>query len=345
MEIFLDKDFVKEFPKGISTFDKELTEDYFRFLRRLRKIRIKTNLTWDEFEHELRRNKNIILANFINLNPQEFVFNAHLDLSIDPIREISAFSLLFAEDEDAVSYYNGWGFECICSRNFNNKWSIYSGSRPDRCMKVTNKSDIPDIIHFTSYNKIRNFRHPIHALIIFDLYILGDKDNQRMRDNLFPLLKNLLILPSKNQTIDLMIITKFNEFIPEDIKEKYDQINNFLNETFDDVRIHLSLIEYSKKHKPYDDASLKARRIYTNYLLVKSDDSFTYFRPGGKINNTTDIEFNFVFYSLNPEFVMSELKSIKSYVDKVPAKVPYAPNKHRVLFYPDKRNRLLSEFG
>ena len=343
MEIFLDKDFVKEFPKGISTFNKELTEDYFQCLRRLRKIKIKTNFTWDEFEHELRRNENIILENLINLNPQEFVFDAHIDFSVSPIEKTSAFLLFFAEEKDTVSYSNSWGFECICSRNFNNKWSIYSGSRPDNCMKVTDKSDISDTICFTSYKKIQNFGHPIHALIIFDLYILVDKDNQRIRDNLFPLLKNLLLQPSKNQIVDLMIITKFNEYIPEDIKAKYELINDFLSDTFDDVRVHLSLIEYSKKYQTYSAASLKPRRIYTNYFLVKSDDSFTYFKPNGKINNTTDIEFKFVYYSLNPEFVMSELKLIKKYVEKVPMKEPYAANKQRVLFYPDKRNRLLNE--
>ena len=106
---------------------------------------------------------------------------------------------------------------------------------------------------------------------------------------------------------------------------------------------HLSLIEYDKAYKPDNSPSLNFRRIYTNYFMIKSDKSYTYFNPRGKINENTDIVFNFVFYQNMPGFVKNELRDISEYLRRLENSEDQGYVKARTRFFPDKKNRLLDK--
>ncbi len=82
---------------------------------------------------------------------------------------------------------------------------------------------------FTNWRQLSIFKHPFRNLLILDLYLLGNKSNQKCKDNIIPLLNSFSSFIN-NSTFELTIVTKeipgARDGNPVDkIEESYANIN------------------------------------------------------------------------------------------------------------------------
>ncbi len=129
-----------------------------------------------------------------------------------------------------------------------------------------------------SWSDIKRLAHPINSLILTDNYILKDKTD--IASNLIPLLDSLLPDKLDNCKFQLMIITQLTEELM--FTGRYSEILQQINSLNRKYAIELSLISCLV-------GSIHDRRIFTNYCMFESNNSFTYFNIKGNVKKNTTL--------------------------------------------------------
>ncbi|MDA3904960.1 MAG: hypothetical protein PF484_02680 [Bacteroidales bacterium] len=338
MELFLDKNFLNNF--YVIYDDKNIYhEDICAFFKRLRNYKLITNYSsFDELMFDAEES-NPMIHYFIETKVPEIFFNQNL--SKDVVKELFYYSgspikILFIEDDNKLPEL--YGFKSISSSNIKEKWMpFYKGRNDDyNSIKTTKNKNLERYERFEKWEDFLNFAHPLHSIVISDRYILTNNTNQKVENNLFPLLRNL-INPSKNEShIDIMIIThKINTNI------EYNRVNSFIKDSLKLKNYHLSIVRDSPAHK-----SEHFRRIYTNYFSIHIENSLNIFKDNGSyIDKNNDITFRFLFNDKNQRFFLKEAKDINNWLSKLNnrPKLGYAPEE--IYYYPDKKNKLLDQIN
>lgn len=230
------------------------------------------------------------------------------------------------------------GYIYISSSNIELGWKPVRSVRNDSTLKVTLDKSFPDRLKFNSWQKLEEKCLPLTSMIIFDRYIVGDKKNQRLTDNLFRILsmfcRNTLVKPLK-----VTIISEFNS--DEHIKAAYDKISEFLKAS-DIGNVEINIIRHDKNAYPNDFEGLHSRQILTNNLRIKCEDSFNLFKENGKVNNGSDISFGYSMSFNSSVFFEKEIKDLKRYVGNLRNKSLETNVIPRVYFYTDKENYLFA---
>ncbi len=339
-EIIIDKSFLDRFVE-IYDPENELHADFKSFLKKVRDFDLIINYTnRDEFEEALKNNP--ILDIIIDTKPPEITYNKNLltDLISNEFYNNSSPIKIFLVElssEECSKLSEKFGFEYLSTTNISNRWKIYSGKREDFKMKVTKDQDFNCEIRFDSWNKLDNFNHPVHSIIIDDHYILTNNSNQQLKDNLYPLIKKLTNTCCKNRVFHLTIIT-------EKLYAPIDKVYEDLRFIFDKdlgMNYHLNIILHNKSMYPSNFEDLKWRRIYTNYFIIKSDKSFNFFKHNSRINQKSDIEFEFIFNNYEWQSFKKDIFDIRRYVDKVENRPAIGSCKEIMNFCKDKENRLI----
>lgn len=130
----------------------------------------------------------------------------------------------------------------------------------------------------SEWSDFRRLTHPMNSLILTDNFILSDKLDISI--NLIPLLDALLPDKLNKCKFQLMIITK--EMDPPTFNTRYAEVLNQIGKLNRNYEIEFSLITASIG-KTHD------RRIFTNYSLLESNNSFTYFDADGKVKKNTTL--------------------------------------------------------
>ena len=132
------------------------------------------------------------------------------------------------------------------------------------------KIDLSD--NFIGWGFLQKFKAiNYNNLIISDGYILSDKSNQKMEDNIIPILRNLV--SGKKENINISILTKVFYPINSEakyIKEKAKKRHSKLNSVFANYRIKF-LIILSNFPFPF---VLHDRNISTNFSLIDCGEGF-----------------------------------------------------------------------
>lgn len=234
-----------------------------------------------------------------------------------------------------LSYEKGYIY--LSDENISTVWESYTKDKRNNMFKVSNSEIIPDELKFNCWSKLENFSKPLTSIIIFDKYILNDISRQKMIHNIFPLFNYLLHNINKEKDITITIICEPKDW---NIEHRQKQINAFfISKGFSNIKVNI--IKHFKTFYPNGFEGLHGRVIFTNYYHLRSDDSFNYFN-NKKVNNDADLKINFCLSKTNKFFYMKELSDIKRYVSKLKNN-PKSPKKeHRLLFFPNKINYLLS---
>lgn len=128
----------------------------------------------------------------------------------------------------------------------------------------------------TSWNDLKRLAHPMNSMILTDNYIVKEIDDIAI--NLIPLLDALLPANLENSKFQLMIITL--EMEPVKFSIRYTEVIKQLKKLKRNYEIELSFISTSLEYN-HD------RRIYTNYCMFESNNSFTYFNAKGNVKKDT----------------------------------------------------------
>jgi len=340
MELFIDRDFLDNF---FLLYDNEdiYHEDIKMFFKKLNNCKIITNYnSLEEFVQEAE-DSNPMLHYFIEVSVPEIEFREQLTAEVnnEEFYNIgSPLKLLFIESKNNIA--KNFGFTSINTTDLSEKWKpFYRGRNEDfNELKTSKDKTLKRHERFEKWEDLQSFRHPIHSIIIVDRYILVDKRNQKISNNLFLLLKNLIMKNTNHSHIDLLIISHELQI---GFKAIYNKINTFLKEVLKLKSFHFSLVidPPGKKFEHF-------RRIYSNYYTIFLDNSLNIFKDNGSYHDrNTNIAFKFHFNDKNYRFIKKEFKDINDWLDTIENRPKIGSDTEKIYYYPDKKNKLLCLFS
>ena len=256
----------------------------------------------------------------------------------DKIGEYNIF-LINSNSTDCKILTKERGYLYINDENIESTWKIIMEMRKGIPYKVTNSTIVPEIQRFNSWTRFNQIITPISSMIIFDNYILKDQDNQKIRNNLLPLLEVLMANSHTRKPLTLTIITQPSP--GQCIMHLRGIINAHLISK-GILNVQINIIKHFKRFYPANFEGLHSRYILTNYLRIKSEDSFNYFKANGKVNNDADVHVDFCFDKKSKFLYQKELIDIKKYINRINNDPNNPEDDFKIIFHPNKINHLLN---
>jgi hypothetical protein len=257
MELYIDKEFLDNFYLDYN--DKPIQEIVKKIFIEYGEKRVFVN--YDAANFEKLENENEFFALISNIIPPTPVnsIKEHL-FSKSDFRQTIVF---LNYNEEWLKDIESKGALCFCFENFEEKIK-----------------NIIDQLHFridlsesfTDWNFLSKFHFlDFNTITISDRYILSDKDNQKIDDNLIPVLKSFF--SNKKTEIKIDILTKeLNAISSSDNhkKEKAKKIINKLNRVFANSKAKFNIImnDFPSHYVMHD------RSIATNFSLLECGKGF-----------------------------------------------------------------------
>ncbi|WP_313112898.1 hypothetical protein [Aequorivita sediminis] len=306
MELYIEKEFLDNFfveDKGtIQERVKKVFEDYGS-----KKVFIDIPIK-DTTHLEQLKKDNEVFASICS--------NDKLPFSVDSIKEHLfeksdfAQTLVFVnEDKDWLEDAENRGALCFT-------WKNYISKVESIVLNYHKEIDLIDkFVGWKDLDKIKNL--PSNEVIIDDPYILTDTHNQKIKDNLIPLL--ISIFNNKSSQINTTLLTKFNDSnkyqTSDKITSKAKSIHGKLNSHFADFKVSFKIIST-------DDSlgyglKFHDRIILTNFLKLECGEGFNLV-PTKK--STSEIRIDSIFTKRTYDR-MKKLKKVyndyKNWIEKL----------------------------
>lgn len=334
MDIILDPLFFNVLINTVNT-ETDIYRDFETFIRRVKPEHLFVKCSTDEDFYEMVI-ENPFLELIINDSPITLTCQDSLLENINLwsfYEKGSCFKvfLISGSSEICSSLSRQFGYEFISPENFDQIWSNYLRNRSDLARKVTTRTTIDEANRFNSWDCLDSFVHPVNSILINDSYILNDQPNQKIKDNLLPLLKKLLRKRSESLPVEIIIFADPAPARQLDYKKIHALLSAELDQVLGPNRYHLNLVRYSK-HK---------RFILTNYLLIRCENSFNFFKQGGQLfSDTPWIDFEFLFSPWDQR-LSDDLEELNDKLRKLENSRPDATFEV-INFYPGKTNRIFN---
>lgn len=322
MKIFLDKEFVRNF--WSVSWNKEAVLEHFKiqFLRNTNGATIFTNYSSLEEINENDEDTFFLEELFEGVPKMEFDINLSDKKKLVEQSIKGGFKIFFIEQDDKLNgqLETELGYEFVSSKTINNKWERHFKNRSIiKTLSLAPDKNDPDI--FSAWSDLEFVSEtPNNSILLIDKYILSDNSTNRLRENLFPLLKS--ILPKGSEApLYLTIIsgeilsTRKNMPCIERAKEVYRQVHSFLAQ-YKYSKVVLTIINNDKDFYP-EKFDMHDRVIYTNNYYLKSTKGWDLFINGKRriVNSTVEVHYNF------QRFQMKELRGhfamINEYLSKM----------------------------
>lgn len=193
------------------------------------------------------------------------------------------------------------GHEYFTSKNISSNWVKYkSGNRSFKLTTATKEETIARINKedvFSKWRDLHKYKHPLNTLLIYDNYVLTNGRNQKISQNLIPMIKVFHEMSPKTKK-NIMIFGLRDhqiQFKSKEIKELKHVIRNIKKVIGE--KHNVKIISHNKTdHFPHD------RFIYTNLFLLERGKGFNIFNKKNEINSqdsTSPIRFQFIFDCVN----------------------------------------------
>jgi len=213
-------------------------------------------------------------------------------------------------------------------------WELYSDIILSKSLKVTKDNAIPPKMRFVSFKCISRFFKHCDSIVLFDKYVFSNKSNQLLINNLYVFIESILEL---NEIIDIMIIS---EFKGNDITKQYYELKKYLDQK-GYSKYNLNLVHHCKAFYPRNFEGLHSRFILSNYIHVRSNDSFNFFKENGDFNNLADIDIKFSLTRDNSHSYFKDLQAIREYISRVKNEPKCPKDELKITFYKNKLSALI----
>lgn len=333
-EIIINKAFLDNF-FVICNKEYDTHKMILQILKKLKKCKIITDYeSIDAFKQSAKDNP--LIDYLLEIRIPEIEFNANIEKLINTeafFNSGSPFKLFLVDEIDSKDI-ESYGFELNTSSEINDSFKKFIDIEGSHRLKVR-KGDIPIERRFDSWECLERYNHACHSIVICDRYILTNIKDQKIKNNLVPLLEQLCKNPTKR--IEIFIST---EKISENIVNVYSVLEQHIKKIKPSIDFHLSLII-----KPPNSKIEHFRSIYTNYFQYHPDNSFNFFKDNGALNDkNTKLEIKFVFNPSDAEFIEIELSDIAKYTRNVQNRPAIGSDTEKVYYFENKNNRILNYF-
>lgn len=337
MDLIVDKGFLQSFfTYNSSERHKPIFDDFVKFVRKLQPgFTLVSNFTSLEEMIEFAK-VNPLLEIIVEKTPQPvYVQDFEQELKKrDYYEQSCCFKLCLVDfsTKACSALESAYGYSFISGENMAYKWKPFYSEREDDSLCITSSTATPDMLRFDGWAKFDSYKHPINAVLIIDGYILSDKSQQRIDQNLKPLLKSLLPKKKTALPVDITIIT---EEAPKgsNFKVLQQNLENYLKEELQELQFNLTIVRFDKTilcKLNSDGFNIHDRRIITNYFWIESGIGFNIINDRGKVKNSDSfINYKFNLLGHNYSRLRHILKGYAAYVNI--ANEIYGSNKNRLL--------------
>lgn len=318
MKVYIDKCFVHRF-WSIRNEKEILNSFYNSFLKKLNGCTIVTNfLSFDE----IRENDNSEL--FFDI-----LFEYSLDINFSPdlfdtsniIKETSkgGFKIFFVELANVIieELEKKTGYVFISTENIEKEWLFinnYKNVEKLLCLPAGNDSD-----SFNGWEDLKFIsKIPSSSIIILDKYILSNNSNNRISDNLIPLIEQ--ILPERYEgVVNVMIISEDILSKTTNLKKAAKDILNILDLHFNKLnpKLKFTIVHHNKAFYPSESVEMHDRYVYTNYFTIDCQRGFSLFKKGKRIIANSSVEIYFNFQHPKTKMLKTHIQGVKDYISKM----------------------------
>ncbi|GHA76634.1 hypothetical protein [Pontibacter akesuensis] len=337
MELLVDKGFLLSFFRyNSSERHKPVYDDFVKFIRKLHPgFTLVSNFSsLDEIIEQAKVNP--LLELIIEKQPKVLLEQDFEQKLKHPAyyHEGSCFKLGLVDfdNKDCSTLEEAFGYSYISGENMAYKWKPFFSDREDTSRCITSNRTTPDMLRFDSWEKLRDYKHPINSVLIVDGYILSDKSQQRIDNNLKPLLKSLLPNKKTDVPVDITIITE-EQSKTSNFQALQQSLVNYLKEELTELEFSLSIVRFDRNllyKLKTEGFSIHDRRIITNYFWIESGIGFNIINDKGKVKDSDSfINYKFNLLGHNYNLLQHILRGYAAYINI--AKEVYGINNNRLL--------------
>lgn len=343
--LYFDYDFVDLLNERDDSQNLIINDFLNQFLRKIRGVEVFVNFSsLDELKDRVLRN---LFWNYISeIGPIKL-------LDFKPLLDSSKFykkgaltKILFVESCDENQLQKSYSSIFISNSSLLTKWPLFMSNRDDSelLIKSTPSSDEHNV--FKSWADLNSFAHPIRNMILVDFYIASDKANQRISDNLIPLIKSLLTANSRKAN-DLAIITKdlastINSgsnvsWTLSDIEQSLKSLSQLqiLLDKIEFINYNSSKVTTDPEHNRY---------LITNYFMIQTQAGFNIFKSKkGIINKRDRISFHSLLNNRTRNEVKEITDNLKTYCKKVDSESKNYKGETEYFYLPPLQSRFLRD--
>ena len=304
MQIYLEKGFIDEFIH-LDLKNEFVIDFYEELIKKSKGYELFTNFEEKDF-------LNLILVNpfarFIVDGLEIMDYGCLVDDFL--IDKSSMHKILLVNNYDDKKFLDTT-YEYISSDDVIEKWQIYTPKRDDLNLPTTLDESLLASERFSSWDDLLRFKHPLIDIYIYDNYLLVDGDNQRIKDNLIPLLVSLNKMSKNKKTIKLFCFE--NQIMPFDeraIDEKVSDIKSWIEDAIGNCDVEVIRLSSKSKSRLHD------RYIITNLFMIERGAGFNIFKADGSIDDFSSMLFRFIFLKRNyllSQLVRKQLEKIEDY--------------------------------
>lgn len=318
--LYVETAFFDEFAKR-SDFDNEIVEDFYKvFLRKVRGIEIVINLPTVEHLKKLSQVSRFY-ADLLEINASiktEINWKERVlrDNNTNQLSPITLF--LLSNDDNCIQLENRYGYLFINNNNLIDKWLPV---RYNRDISKLTPGILIDDFSFHSWRRLLQEKHPLNELLVLDLFVLEDKANQHLKDNLVPLIEVLRSFCESGLKLKVIIIA--DKILNSNPARKFELLKDAYLKLINEVsNIDLYILHYDKEDKTIYQKSSDFnpehdREIYTNYLKLECGAGWNIFKKDGTINHRTTINIQSLFRNDVRLSAINAWKNLSIYKEKV----------------------------
>lgn len=323
MEVYIDKNFVTNYWTIDS--DDDIIDSFCNdFLKYSNRYTLITNYTsFDEIE--LSDEASLFFDELIlRQNPAEIVYVDNL-LEEDCLTSCLTsgnLKILFLEcaNERATHLETTFGYQVINTENLKNKWSkfIHFNDIEKTMVLEVDSSDVEVFNGWEDLKFISEF--PNNSIVIVDRYILSDKSNGRIKENLIPMLEQIIPATFGGELHVSILSESILPNVGAAEVEKAKQIHGQLNSHFaryKSLKIKFTILKIDKAFYSKNQPNIHDRHIYTNYFTIKSGIGFDLFSNGKRKLEDSELSIRFNYHPRQMKTLPAKLEGLKTYINNM----------------------------